>query len=137
MIYITRKESFNSAHRVYNPEWSDEKNEQIFGRCSNPNWHGHNFKLLCTVKGIPSKETGFVINLKTLGIIMTDNVIDIVDHRNLNLDVPFMKGIIPSTENFAKKIWDQLLEPIAKEGVTLHSIKLIETEKHYVEYFGE
>ncbi|NQY10814.1 MAG: 6-carboxytetrahydropterin synthase [Flavobacteriales bacterium] len=137
MVYITRRENFNAAHRVYNPDWSDEKNNEVFGRCANPNWHGHNYTLFCTVKGEPSEETGFVMNLKTLSEILKKYVIDPADHRNLNIDVDFMQGIIPSTENFTKRIWEQLQEPISAENATLHSIKLVETENHYVEYFGE
>lgn len=139
IVYVTRKEHFNAAHRVYNPMWSDEKNNEVFGICANPNFHGHNFELIVTIKGPINPETGFVVDMKHLGKMMKDSVIDKVDHRNLNLDVGFMQGIIPSCENFVLEIWRILevglheLAPHAK----LHYIKLIETPKNYVEYYGE
>jgi 6-pyruvoyltetrahydropterin/6-carboxytetrahydropterin synthase len=92
MIYITRKEHFNAAHKLARPEWSDEKNEEVFGRCANANWHGHNFNLYVTVKGTPSEVTGFIIDLKFLSKLIRERVTDKLDHMNLNLDVPFMKG---------------------------------------------
>ena len=104
MIYVCRREHFNAAHKLFNPKWSDKKNKEVFGVCSNKNWHGHNFELFVTIKGIPSQETGFVMNLKDLGEIIKENVIEKVDHKNINLDVPFMKGKISSTENFATGI---------------------------------
>jgi 6-pyruvoyltetrahydropterin/6-carboxytetrahydropterin synthase len=135
-VYITRRERFNAAHKLWREEWSDEKNEQVFGRCSNKNWHGHNFDLFVTVKGKPNPETGFVIDLKTLSKIIKSEVIDLLDHRNLNLDVAFLKGIMASTENVAIKIWE-ILEPIIdKNGGVLAKIKLVETENNFVEYFG-
>jgi len=134
MIYLTRKESFNSAHKLYNPKWTEEKNKQVFGKCSNANWHGHNYQLFITVKGIPDPDTGFVVNAHELSLLIKDRVIDKVDHSNLNLDVDFMKDIIPSTENFAKAIWEELA-PYIKD-CELHCVKLVETEKIYVEYFG-
>jgi 6-pyruvoyltetrahydropterin/6-carboxytetrahydropterin synthase len=136
MIYITRKEHFNAAHKLARPEWSDEKNEEVFGRCANANWHGHNFNLYVTVKGNPSEITGFIIDLKQLSKLIRERVTDKLDHMNLNLDVPFMKGIMPSTENLAIKIWEQLEEPIRAEGCELHCIKLFETENNYAEYYG-
>jgi 6-pyruvoyltetrahydropterin/6-carboxytetrahydropterin synthase len=107
-IYITRRETFNAAHRLRREDWSEAKNEEVFGKCSNKNWHGHNFDLFVTVKGIPSDETGFVINLKDLGQIIKENVIEKVDHKNINLDVPFMKGKMSSTENLAIGIWEEM-----------------------------
>ncbi|MBI5219998.1 MAG: 6-carboxytetrahydropterin synthase [Bacteroidia bacterium] len=137
MIYLVRKEHFNAAHRLFREEWSNEKNEEIFGKCSNPNWHGHNYDLIVTVKGDPSPETGFVINLRTLSEIIKEHVLNKVDHKNMNLDVEFMKGYIPTTENIAIAIWDQL-EPLVKElGIRLHCVRLEETEKNVVEYFGK
>jgi 6-pyruvoyltetrahydropterin/6-carboxytetrahydropterin synthase len=136
MIYITRKEHFNAAHKLARPEWSDEKNEEVFGRCANANWHGHNFNLYVTVKGTPSEVTGFIIDLKLLSKLIKERVTDKLDHMNLNLDVPFMKGIMPSTENLAIKIWEQLEAAIRKEGCELHCIKLFETENNYAEYYG-
>ena len=136
MIYITRKEHFNAAHKLARPEWSKEKNEEVFGKCANVNWHGHNFNLYVTVKGIPSEVTGFVMDLKLLSSIIREHVTEKLDHKNLNLDVDFMKDIMPSTENLAMKIWEQLANIIQSHGCELHSIKLYETYKNYVEYFG-
>ena len=137
MIFITRKEHFNAAHKLARPEWSDEKNVEIFGKCANANWHGHNFNLYVTVKGIPSDVTGFVMDLKLLSSLIREHVTEKLDHKNLNLDVDFMKDVMPSTENLAMKIWEQLVNIIQSNGCELHSIKLYETENNYVEYFGE
>ncbi|OQY92973.1 MAG: 6-pyruvoyl tetrahydrobiopterin synthase [Sphingobacteriales bacterium UTBCD1] len=135
MIYLTRSEHFNAAHRLFNPEWSYEKNEQIFGKCANENWHGHNYELLVTVKGEPESGTGFLIDVKQLSTIIKEYVIDTVDHRNLNVDVDFMEGKICSTENLAIGVWNQL-KPHLPEHVQLHCIKLYETPLIYVEYYG-
>ena len=135
-VYITRREHFNAAHKLWRKEWSDEKNEAVFGKCSNKNWHGHNFNIFVTVKGVPSSDTGFVINLKDLSIIMKEYVVEALDHKNLNLDVPFMKDILPSTENLVIKIWEQIDEPIKAAGGVLSKIRLEETENNYVEYYG-
>lgn len=135
-VYITRREHFNAAHKLWREDWSEEKNEEVFGRCSNKNWHGHNFNIFVTVKGVPSKETGFVIDLKNLSKIMKEYVIEQLDHRNLNLDVPFMKGLLASTENLVIKIWEQIETPIQKAGGELVKIRLEETENNYVEYYG-
>jgi 6-pyruvoyltetrahydropterin/6-carboxytetrahydropterin synthase len=137
MIYVTRREHFNAAHRVYNPKWSVKKNYEVFGVCANPNWHGHNYELFVTVKGEIDKETGFVVDLRSLSEIIKKQLIVKVDHKNFNLDVPFMKGIIPSTENIIIEFWKQLEKPIAKLGCTLHSLKLQETENNAAEYFGK
>ncbi|MFM7466885.1 MAG: 6-pyruvoyl trahydropterin synthase family protein [Crocinitomicaceae bacterium] len=135
-IYITRRETFNAAHKLYKEDWSEEKNEEIFGKCANKNWHGHNFELWVTVKGVPNEDTGFVMNLKTLSKLVKELVIEALDHKNLNLDVPFLKGVMASTENVAIAIWEILEEPIRKEGGELTKIKLEETENNFVEYFG-
>lgn len=135
-VYITRREHFNAAHKLWNDEWSDEKNLEVFGKCSNLNWHGHNYELFVTVKGVTKPETGFIIDLRFLSELIKTKVVDIVDHRNLNLDVDFMKGIKPSTENLAIAIWEQLVDDIAKEGATLHCVKLVETENNSAEYYG-
>jgi 6-pyruvoyltetrahydropterin/6-carboxytetrahydropterin synthase len=135
-IYITRRETFNAAHRLKRDDWTNEENERVFGKCCNQNWHGHNFELFVTVRGIPSKETGFVINLKTLGDILKDGVIEKIDHKNINVDVDFMKDQMSSTENLAMGIWDQIEDEIMKLGGELAKIKLVETENNYVEYFG-
>lgn len=135
MIYLTRKESFNAAHKLYNPTWSREKNEVVFGKCANENWHGHNYTLYVTLKGEVNDETGYLYDAKALSRLVNDQVLEKVDHRNLNLDVDFMQGKICSTENLAIAIWEQL-EPHL-EGVSLHCIRLFETERIYVEYFGK
>lgn len=136
MVYLTRKEHFNAAHKLYNPNWSKEKNEEMFGPCANENWHGHNYDLYVTVKGKPNPNTGFVFDVKKLGEIMRDKIIEQLDHKNLNLDVPFLKDQMCSTENLAIAIWKQL-EPHLPSDVKLHGIKLYETPRIYVEYFGE
>jgi 6-pyruvoyltetrahydropterin/6-carboxytetrahydropterin synthase len=136
MVYLTRVEHFNAAHRLYNEHWSEEQNLSVFGKCSNANWHGHNYELHVTIKGQPNPDTGFVFNAKTLGDLIKDVVVEKVDHRNLNLDVDFMKGVFTSAENFAMGIWDQLKPHIEKNGAQLHCVKLLETPRIYVEYFG-
>ena len=135
-IYITRRETFNAAHRLRREDWSDAQNDIVFGKCSNKNWHGHNFELFVTVKGRPSEETGFVLNLKELGTIIKAEVIEKIDHKNINLDVDFMKGIMSSTENLAIGIWNEIDVLIKEKGGELVKIKLIETENNFVEYFG-
>ena len=135
MVYITRIEHFNAAHKLFNPTWSKEKNEEVFGKCANENWHGHNFNLHVTVKGMPSEETGFVFDAKKLSIIIKEYVTDLIDHKNLNVEVEFLKGKICSIENLVMGIWNQL-EPQMPPNVTLHRLKLYETDKIYVEYFG-
>jgi 6-pyruvoyltetrahydropterin/6-carboxytetrahydropterin synthase len=136
ITYITRKEHFNAAHKLCNPKWSDEKNNEVFGKCANANWHGHNFDLYVTVKGIANPETGFVVDLKKLKTIIRENIIQKLDHKNLNLDVPFLEGIMPSIENLIVIIWERL-EPKLPAGCTLHKITLYETPNNFVEYFGE
>lgn len=135
-VYIIRKEHFNAAHKLWREEWSAEKNEEVFGKCSNKNWHGHNFNLFVTVKGIASPETGFVIDLKTLSKIIKRDIIEALDHKNLNLDVPFLQGMLPSTENLIIQIWEILEKSIQVEGGTLAKLRLEETENNSVEYFG-
>lgn len=135
-IYITRRETFNAAHKLRRDDWSDEENEKVFGKCSNQNWHGHNFELFVTVKGIPSKDTGFVINLKELGDILKNGVIEKIDHKNINLDADFMSGKMSSTENLVIGIWEQIEKDILNLGGELAKIKLVETENNFVEYFG-
>ena len=135
-VYITRRESFNAAHKLYREDWSEEKNWEVFGKCSNHNWHGHNFTIYVTVKGIPNEDTGFVINLKDLSQIIKDEVIEPLDHKNLNIDVPFLKGMLASTENVVIQVWDRIKGPIERAGGELAKIKLVETENNFVEYFG-
>lgn len=136
MIYITRKESFNAAHKLARPDWSDDKNAEVYGKCANPNWHGHNYSLFVTVKGEVNPETGFLVDLKWLKQVINAEVVDKIDHKNLNLDVDFMVGKLASTENLAIAIWDILFPLIENGGAHLHSIKLYETENNFVEYFG-
>ena len=135
-IYITRRETFNAAHKLWKPEWSEQQNDEVFGKCANKNWHGHNFQLYVTVKGVPNPDTGFVINLKTLSVIVREKVVEALDHKNLNLDVPFLQGIMASTENVAIAIWELIEEDIRINGGELAKIKLIETENNFVEYYG-
>ncbi len=135
-IYITRRETFNAAHKLYREDWSDEKNDAIFGKCANKNWHGHNFEIFVTVKGVPNEETGFVINLKDLSFILKEYVVEALDHKNLNLDVPFLKDIMASTENITIKVWEVIEGPIREAGGELVKIKMVETENNFVEYFG-
>ena len=135
MLYITRIEHFNAAHKLFNPGWSREKNEAIFGKCANENWHGHNFELHVTLKGDPHADTGFVFDVKKLSVIVKERVIEILDHKNLNVDVDFMKGKICSIENLVIGIWDQLVSGLPAD-VNLHCLKLYETPRIYVEYYG-
>lgn len=135
-VYIVRREHFNAAHKLWREDWSAEKNEEVFGKCSNKNWHGHNFNLFVTVKGVPSEETGFIIDLKELSRIIKRDVIETLDHKNLNLDVSYLAGLLPSTENLIIKIWEILEAPIAEAGGTLAKLRLEETENNSVEYFG-
>ena len=135
MVYITRIEHFNAAHKLYNPAWSKEKNDEVFGKCANENWHGHNFELHVTIKGSPDPGTGFVYDAKKLSVIVREHVIEVLDHKNLNVDVPFMAGKLCSIENLVIGIWQQLAARMP-EGVSLHSLKLYETPTIYVEYFG-
>lgn len=137
MIYITRKASFNAAHKLSRPDWTEDKNTEVYGKCANPNWHGHNYHLYVTVKGEVNPETGFLVDLKWLKDITNTHVVDKIDHKNLNLDVDFMKGKLASTENLAIAIWEQLVDLIAESGAQLHSIKIYETENNFVEYFGQ
>jgi 6-pyruvoyltetrahydropterin/6-carboxytetrahydropterin synthase len=136
MIYVTRRERFSSAHRLFRNDWNDEKNFEVFGLCSNPRWHGHNYELYITVKGEINPETGFVVNMKDLSAQIKEYIINKLDHKNINEEVDFMKGKIVSTENIALAIWNELFNPVSKMGCSLHSIKLVETENNYVEYFG-
>lgn len=136
MIHVTRRETFNAGHRLFKPEWTDEENLRVYGKCSNPNWHGHNYVLFVTVKGKMNPETGFVVNLKLLSRIIKEHVIEKADHKNINTEVDFMKGKIASTENLAVAIWDVLDPHIRLLGIELHRIKIVETENNYAEYYG-
>lgn len=135
MVYLTRREHFNGAHRLFNPKWTEKQNAEVFGKCANTNWHGHNFDMYVTVKGEPDAETGFVINAHELSRILKREVVDKLDHKNYNLDVPELVGVMPSIENIVRLIW-KWVEPHLKD-CKLHCIKLIETENIYVEYYGD
>jgi 6-pyruvoyltetrahydropterin/6-carboxytetrahydropterin synthase len=135
LVYVTRKAHFNAAHRLHNPSQSDEWNERTFGKCNNPNWHGHNYILEVTVKGEPDPLTGYVIDLSELKSIIEEKVIEPCDHRNLNIDVPFMNGMMPSTENFVVAIWKELAG--ALPSGKLHRVRLYETERNMAEYYGD
>ncbi|MDP2422994.1 MAG: 6-carboxytetrahydropterin synthase [Bacteroidales bacterium] len=136
MIYIIRRERFNAAHRLFRPEYNDTKNLEVFGKCSNPNWHGHNYTLYVTIKGDINPETGFLVNLKTLSQLINERVIEKLDHRNINLEVDFMAGRLASTENLAIAIWEELEDAIKYIGAQLHCVKVCETENNFVEYYG-
>jgi 6-pyruvoyltetrahydropterin/6-carboxytetrahydropterin synthase len=136
MVYLTRVEHFNAAHKLYNPAWSREKNDAVFGKCANDNWHGHNYELYITVKGKPDADTGFVFDAKQLSVLIKEYVIEKLDHRNLNLDVDFLQGKLCSTENLVVGIWNELA-PHLPQNIQLHCVKLYETPRIYVEYFGE
>lgn len=135
MVYLTRIEHFNAAHKLYNPDWDKERNEVVFGKCANENWHGHNYELHVTLKGEVVKDTGFLFDVKILSLLITGFVTEKLDHKNLNVDVPFLQGKMCSTENLAIAIWEQLSPHLPKE-VQLHSIKLYETPRIFVEYYG-
>ena len=135
MVYITRIEHFNAAHKLFNPSWSVEKNDEVFGKCANKNWHGHNFELYVTVKGLPDEETGFVFDAKKLSAIIKEHVTEKLDHKNLNVEVDFMKDKMCSIENLIVSIWQQL-ENKLPENVQLHALKLYETPRIFAEYFG-
>ena len=136
MVYLTRRERFNAAHKLWVEDWSGEKNFEVFGKCANANWHGHNYNLFVTVKGIPDPVTGFITDVKKLGDIIKKHIVEKLDHSNLNLDVDFIpNNIQPTTENLVMLIWNEL-EPKITEG-KLHCIRLEETENIYAEYFGE
>jgi len=136
MVYLTRRERFNAAHKLWVNSWTDDKNRTVFGKCSNKNWHGHNYDLYVTVKGTPDPMTGFIMDVKVLSDLIKKQVTNKLDHSNLNLDVDFIpKNLQPTTENLVILIWQQLAPHI--EGCELHAIKLYETENIFAEYFGE
>lgn len=137
MIFITRRERFSSAHRLFVPTWTNEENDIFFGACNNPNWHGHNYEIFVTIKGEVNPETGVLVNLKDLSRILKDSVVSKLDHKNLNLDVDFLKDTITSAEMITIRIWEQIEQPIKKLGAELHKLKLIETENNFVEYYGK
>jgi 6-pyruvoyltetrahydropterin/6-carboxytetrahydropterin synthase len=135
VVTVTRRLQFNAAHRVHNPALSDEENERLFGKCNNPNWHGHNYTLDVSVRGTVDDRTGYVLDLGVLKKIVEDRAVNLIDHKNLNLDVAFMRGVIPTSENIIVAIWREL-EPAIKPA-TLSRLVLWETPNNYVEYTGE
>ena len=136
MVYLTRRLRFNAAHKLWVDEWSDDENKRVFGKCANPNWHGHNYELFVTVKGDPHPQTGFVMDAKKLKDLVDRVIVNKVDHSNLNLDVDFLREVRqPTTENVVIAFWKQLAPHIT--DAQLHSIRLHETENIYAEYFGE
>ena len=137
MVFITRREQFSAAHKLFREDWSDEKNVHVFGKCANPNWHGHNYQLWVTVKGEQNADTSFVVNLTDVSTIVREKIISKLDHKNVNLDVDFMKGKLATTETLAVEIWKQIETSINKLGCELHCVKIQETENNYVEYFGK
>ena len=137
MIYVTRKSHFNASHRLHNPKKSDDWNRKIFGKCNNPNWHGHNYIVEVTVAGEPDPDTGYVIDLGDLKQIIKKRVLDPCDHKNLNIEVPFLKGIIPTSENLVRVFFEQLEDEVnqaASNSSRLYSVKLFETERNIAEY---
>ncbi len=137
MVYLTRRERFNSAHRLFSPELSEEENYKLYGKCANPNWHGHNYELFVTVKGEVNKRTGVVVNLKDLSRIVKEHIIEKLDHKNLNIEVDFLTDKIVSTENIIIEIWKVLEPEVAKAKAKLHKLRLVETENNFAEYYGE
>jgi 6-pyruvoyltetrahydropterin/6-carboxytetrahydropterin synthase len=135
MIFVTRKATFSASHRLYNPSFSDERNEAVFDKCNNVNGHGHNYVLEVTVKGLPDPQTGYVIDLKDLKRILDERIIDLVDHKHLNYDVPFLNGVIPTVENLCVAFWQQLVH--ALPSGELHRLALAESDQNSAEYFGE
>jgi 6-pyruvoyltetrahydropterin/6-carboxytetrahydropterin synthase len=136
MIYLTRRERFSAAHRLYNPALTEKENLEQFGACANPNWHGHNYILWVTVKGEVNPETGYVVDLKQISQLLKDEVVNKLDHKNINLEVEFMTDIIVSTENLAIAIWEKLEPHMRELGLELHCVKIQETENNLVEYYG-
>jgi 6-pyruvoyltetrahydropterin/6-carboxytetrahydropterin synthase len=136
MIYLTRRERFCAAHRMFRQDWTDEENKKVFGKCSNPNWHGHNYILWVTIKGEQSKEHGFVMNINDLKQIILEKIVSKIDHKNINLEVDFMKDRVATTENLTIAIWNEIKPFVEKDGILLHCIKIEETENNSIEYYG-
>jgi len=131
-VKVSRKEHFNAAHRLFNPSWSDERNTAVFGKCSNPNFHGHNYEIIVSLTGTPDPETGYVYDMKVLSDLIRDRVTRRFDHKNLNLDVTYFKDLNPTAENIAVVIW-QILRPEIDSSLDL-KVTLYETERNFVEY---
>jgi 6-pyruvoyltetrahydropterin/6-carboxytetrahydropterin synthase len=136
MVFITRRERFSAAHRLFNPQWDEEKNASFYGGCANPNWHGHNYELWITVKGEVKEDLGYLVDLKLLGTLIREHVTSKLDHKNINVEVNFMKNKMVSTENLAIAIWEEIEPHLKVIDVDLHCVKVQETENNYVEYYG-
>ncbi|PPK84318.1 6-pyruvoyltetrahydropterin/6-carboxytetrahydropterin synthase [Neolewinella xylanilytica] len=136
MHYVTRRETFNAAHKLALPTWSDERNREVFGKCANANWHGHNYDLRVTVSGSPDPVTGFVMDAKVLSQIIKRTVVDVLDHSNLNLDVDWFRDRLPTTENLTTAIWERLVDEVSAAGSALYRVRLYETENIYADYYG-
>jgi 6-pyruvoyltetrahydropterin/6-carboxytetrahydropterin synthase len=137
MVYITRREHFSAAHRLFLPEYTDDENFEIFGKCSNPNWHGHNYILFVTVKGEADPGTGLVVHLRHVSKLIEEKILKKVDHKNLNLEVDFLSGKVPTSENVVIGIWNELAGDIRKFGCFLHCVRLEQSENNIIEYFGD
>ncbi len=137
LVYITRREHFSAAHRLSLPEFSDEENDRVFGKCSNPNWHGHNYILFVTIKGPVDPKTGLIIHLRQVSKLIEEKILKRIDHRNLNLDVDFLKGKVPTSENVAIGIWNELEQDVRNLGGILHCIRLEQSENNIIEYYGQ
>jgi len=135
LVYVTRRVHFNAAHRIFNPAWGDTQNEAVFGKCSNPLWHGHNYEMEVTVASSPDPDTGYVFDLGRLKDLLEERILEKVDHKNLNEQVDFLKGIIPTSENLVVAFWNEICDHVAP--AKLHTIKLWETPRNLVEYRGE
>lgn len=136
MHYLTRRETFNAAHKLAVAHWGEERNREVFGKCANENWHGHNYDLRITVKGTPDPVTGFVMDAKVLSDLIKVEVVDLLDHSNLNLDIDWFEGIQPTTENLTLKIWEHLENSVTAAGSSLYRVRLYETENIYADYYG-
>lgn len=137
MHYLTRRETFNAAHKLAVADWPEDRNREVFGKCANRNWHGHNYDLRVTVCGHPDPVTGFVMDAKVLSTIVKERVVDVLDHSNLNLDVDwFRDGRQPTTENLTSAIWERLADAVGATGSTLYRVRLYETENIYADYYG-
>lgn len=134
-VAVTRTVHFSAAHRLHRPEWSDERNREVFGECSHPSGHGHNYELDITVEGEVDPETGFVLDLKALKALARTRILKDLDHRNLNVDVPWLEGIIPTTENLVVAIWERMA-PALPDGVVLRRLTLRETPRNQADYEG-
>ena len=135
MVYLTRRVTFNAAHKLAHPAWTQARNEEVFGRCAYANWHGHNYELFVTVRGVPDADTGFVMDAKALKDLVAAEVTEQLDHRNLNLDVPWLSGVRTTSENIARAIWGRLAPKLT--GCTLYRVRLVETENIFVDYYGD